>query len=286
MVDHPAVCDLINQAARWPGDPLKRHNDAAHPLYALSTLADFGLTVGDPGITDLVEAVTQHFDGEGFETYLWLPRFLTKGRDDAETWAWMMCDAPTLLYTLLAFGVRSPDVEPAVSALVDRVSDNGWRCGAASSLPTFSGPGRKGDPCPMATVYSLKVLSLLPGHHQSPAEAAGIDAILGHWEHQQDYKLKMFGIGTDFRKLKYPYVWYDILHVADVLSRFPQARRDQRLEEMVAEIVGQADPDGRYRAGSMYRAWKDWSFADKKNPSPWLTTLVLRVQDRLRATVG
>lgn len=133
----------------------------------------------------------------------------------------------------------------------------------------------------MATTYTLKALSQVPRLHDSPAVAAGIDALLDHWEHQRDYKLKMFGIGTDFRKLKYPYVWYDILHVVDVLSRFERARRDQRLLEMVDEITRQADEDGRYRAGSMYRAWKDWSFADKKQPSPWLTVLVLRINDRV-----
>ena len=83
------------------------------------------------------------------------------------------------------------------------------------------------------------------------------------------------------RKLKYPYVWYDILHVADVLSRFPVASADPRLAEMVAEITAQSDGEGRYVAGSMYRAWKDWSFADKKNVSPWLTMLVLRIQHRM-----
>jgi hypothetical protein len=31
----------------------------------------------------------------------------------------------------------------------------------------------------------------------------------------------------------------------------------------------------------MYRAWKGWSFADKKNPSPWLTFLVLRMIKRM-----
>lgn len=283
MIAHPAVRGLIERAAHWPGHPLKRHNDAAHLLYALSTLADFGLTADDPGIADLIEAVAGHFDGEGFETYMWLPRFLTKGREDAEAWAWVLCDAPTLLYSLLAFGLRSSDVDRAAAALVDRVSDNGWRCGAASSLPKFSGPGRKGDTCPMATTYALKALSLLPEYHDSLAVASGIEAILEHWEHQKDYKLKMFGIGTDFRKLKYPFVWYDILHITDVLSRFPEVRRDQRLGEMVDEITAQAGPDGRYRAGSMYRAWNGWSFADKKNASPWLTMLVLRMQRRLQA---
>ena len=200
---------------------------------------------------------------------------------DAERWTWTLCDTPTLLYSLLAFGVRSPAVEAATAALVERADDNGWRCGAASSMPKFSGPGRRDDTCPFATIAALKVLSLLPEHHDSPAAAAGIGAILDHWENQQTYKLKMFGIGTDFRKLKYPFVWYDILHVVDILSRFPRARGDRRLAEMVGELAAQADEGGRYRAGSMYQAWKEWSFADKKHPSPWLTTLVLRIRARV-----
>lgn len=36
----------------------------------------------------------------------------------------------------------------------------------------------------------------------------------------------------------------------------------------------QADADGRYTASSMYMAWKGWSFADKRKPSPWLTFMV------------
>ena len=281
MVESSAVRDLVARASEWPGYALRRHNDAAHPLYALATLADFGLERGDLSIEGIADAVLEHFDGAGFETLLWLPRFLTK-EDDAERWSWMLCDTPTLLYALLSFGYAAhPAVEQAVAAVLDRVEDNGWRCGAAASLPRFSGPGRKDDTCPMATTYSLKALSLVPEAHDSEAVRSGIKAILGHWEHQSEYKLKMFGIGTDFRKLKYPFVWYDILHVADVLSRFAYARGDARLVEMVAEITAQADGDGRYTPSSMYRSWKEWSFADKRRPSPWLTMLVLRIRDRL-----
>jgi hypothetical protein len=88
-------------------------------------------------------------------------------------------------------------------------------------------------------------------------------------------------MGTDFKKLKYPFVWYDILHVVEVLSHFPYVYADPRFREMIKTITSQAGPQGRYTASSMYRAWKGWSFADKKNPSPWLTFLVLRIQKRV-----
>jgi len=50
--------------------------------------------------------------------------------------------------------------------------------------------------------------------------------------------------------------------------------------QMLETITAQADEKGRYTAGSMYRAWKGWGFADKKRPSAWLTLLVLRLQKR------
>jgi hypothetical protein len=115
----------------------------------------------------------------------------------------------------------------------------------------------------------------------SPATRTGAEMLLWHWEHQTERKIYMFGIGTDFRKLKYPFVWYDILHVVDVLSRFRFVHADPRFQEMVKTITAQADENGCYTARSMYRAWKGWSFADKKNPSPWLTFLVLRAQRRM-----
>ena len=175
-------------------------------------------------------------------------------------------------------------MQRAVEHLVGLVDDNGWRCVAAPELGKFKGPGRKSDPCPIVNVFALKALSQVPQLLDSPATRAGAEMLLWHWEHQGERKIYMFGIGTDFRKLKYPFVWYDILHVVDVLSRFSFVHADPWFQEMVKTITTQADEEGRYTAGSMYRAWKGWSFTDKKNPSPWLTFLVLRVQRRMGQT--
>lgn len=109
--------------------------------------------------------------------------------------------------------------------------------------------------------------------------------LLGHWQHQGQRKLYMFGIGTDFRKLKYPFVWYNILHVVEVLSRFPFIHGDLRFRDMVETITAQADEAGRYRPNSMYMTWKGWEFSDKKSPSPWLTFLVNRILRRLEKRV-
>jgi hypothetical protein len=306
MVAHPGVQGLIAQAAAWPGRPIGRHNDASHPIYALSTLADFGLRGDDPGLDRAVAAVLAHQSADGaLQSVLNVaPAFGGTGED---TWSWALCDAPTLLYALLALYL-TPSPSPAkrgerqappsltgrgggeVGALAQAVehlaalSDEvGWRCRCGPELGKFRGPGRRADPCPIANVYALKALSLVPEHLDSLATRQGAEMLLSHWERRAEVKFYLFGIGSDFRKLKYPFVWYDLLHVADVLSRFPFLHADARLREMIAAITAQADAQGRYTAGSMYQAWKGWSFADKKQPSPWLTFLALRLQARIAA---
>jgi len=281
MVGHPQVQALAAEAAAWPGYAIRRHNDAGHPLHKLSTLADFGLRVSDPGGAAAVEAVLAHQSPDGaFQSLISIPKAF--GGDDQDHWAWVLCDAPTLVSALLAMGLGDdPRVGRAVDHLASLVEENGWRCVAAPELGRFRGPGRKTDPCPIANVYVLKALAQAPGRPDSPAAHAGVEMLLRHWALRAEIKPYLFGAGTDYCKLKYPFVWYDILHVTDVLSRFPFTHGDPRLKEMAAVIAAQVDGQGRYTAGSMYQAWKGWSFADKKNPSPWLTFLVVRTLKRL-----
>ncbi len=284
MLAHPQVQEIIAQTGTWPGHALKRHNDASHPIYAFSTLADFGLRVDDSGMGAGMKALLDHQAPEGaFQTQVNVAKSF--GGTGEDTWSWMACDAPTILYSVLAMGLRDdPRARRAVDHLVGLVDENGWRCAVAPELNKFRGPGRKADPCPIANVYALKALAQVPEMLDSPAARTGAEMLLWHWEHQKERKIYMFGIGTDFRKLKYPFVWYDILQVVDTLSRFPFVQEDSRFQEMVETIIAQADEQGLYTAASMYRAWKGWSFADKKSPSPWLTFLVLRILKRIQPT--
>ena len=283
MLAHPQVQAMMAEAATWGDLPLKRHNDAGHPITKFSALADFGLRADDPGMAAGIQAILAHQSPEGaFQTLVNIPRAFGGSGQDA--WTWILCDAPTLLYVLLATGLDDDErVQRAAAHLVSVVDDNGWRCVSAPELGKFRGPGRKADPCPIVNVYALKALSLVPELRDSNAVRKGVEMLLRHWEHQTGRKIYLFGIGTDFRKLKYPFVWYNVLHVVEALSRFPFIHADPRFQEMVKTITNQADGEGRYTANSMYRAWKGWSFADKKHPSPWLTLLALRILKRMDA---
>ena len=285
MLEHPAVHSLIAGAITWPGYALQRHNDARHPLHHLSTLADFGLHHADPGLDQAINSILAHQSPRGaFQTLLNIPA--AYGGSGQDQWAWVACDAPILLYALLGLGLPPDErLARAVEHLISLAGNNGWGCAAAPELGRFKGPGRRSDPCPIASLYALKALSLLPDLRDMPAVRAGAEMLLSHWEQRREKKYFLFGVGTDFRKLKYPFIWYDILHVLEVLSCYPFLHKDPRLLEMLSVVVAQADSHGCYAAGSMYQAWKGWSFADKKNPSPWLTFLVFRIQARMGVKV-
>ncbi len=177
--------------------------------------------------------------------------------------------------------------------------DNGWPCAVSQELGKFRGPGRKEDPCPDATLLMLKVLlqvrkaaaqdTFPPGGEtflpDSEAVTSGIrtasECLLGLWADSLAKHPYMFYMGTDFRKLKAPFIWYDILHVTDVLSRCPGREKDPRLLDMACHVLGQADPEGRFTPQSVWKAWADWDFGQKKVASRWLTFLVLRLAKRL-----
>ena len=281
MLEHPQVQSLIASASAWGERPLKRHNDASHSLYALSTLADFGLRFDDPGVPAVIEKVLARQSSEGaFQTPVFIPRAF--GGPDASLWTWVACDAPTLLYALSALGLTDdPRVQRAAAHLASLAVENGYRCAAAPELGRFKGPGNRQDPCPIANVYALKALSLSPGPDRDQAARPAAEMLLDHWARRKERKYFLFGVGADYHKLKYPFVWYDILHVVEALSRYPHVHTDARFNHMLAAIQTQANPHGRFVPSSMYQAWKGWSFADKKNPSPWLTFLVLRIQKRV-----
>jgi hypothetical protein len=93
----------------------------------------------------------------------------------------------------------------------------------------------------------------------------------------------MFFMGTDFRKLKAPLFWYDILHVLDVLSHFEGVYPDKRFLGMLKSVEAKANHDGQFVAESIWTAWKDWDFSQKKVPSPGLTFFVQRILKRVLA---
>ena len=281
MLEDPRVRSLLEELTAWPGAPLKRHNDASHLLHKLTFLADLGFKASDLVLEPVVENILAHQSGEGaFQIMVNIPtHFGGSGEDE---WQWMLCDAPLVLYALLKINlVGDPRVQTAANHIGSLVRENGWPCAAASKLGKFRGPGRKDDPCPYANLVSLKALAQSPEWHDSDVCKVGTETILNLWEQRKTRKPYLFGMGTDFAKPKVPLIWYDILHVLDVLSQFPWLRDDPRLQEMVTILKEKADERGRFTPESIWMAWRGWDFGQKKEPSRWVTLIAYRAFQRL-----
>jgi hypothetical protein len=280
MTANGQIRNLVAELSEWPGTVIASHKSAGQPFHKLTFIADLGLKAGYSGVDSIVARILEHRSAEGpFQLPVNIPaQFGGTGRDQ---WAWALCDAPLVVYALVKFGLKNePAVEAAVEHLVGLSRDNGWPCAVSKVLGKFRGPGRKEDPCPFATLAMLKALSEIDEMRESPACRAGAETLLTLWSESIERHPYMFYMGTDFRKLKVPFVWYDIMHVLDVLSRFTWLKKDARMLDMIGILKNKADRQGRFSLESIWTAWKGWEFGQKREPSRWLTLLAWRVMKR------
>ena len=280
MLADPKIKSLLAELTGWPGVVLNSHRSASQSFHKLSFIAELGLNINDLPVKKIVRKVMEHQSAQGpFQLPTNVPKhFGGSGKDE---WAWALCDAPAILASLIQMGKSDdPQVQTAIKYLESLVRENGWPCAVSPELGRFRGPGRKDDPCPYATLGMLKVLAYVPEWRKSESAKIGVETLLSLWEDSRDKHSYMFFMGTDFRKLKAPMFWYDILHVLDVLSYFEWARQDERFKQMLRLVESKADGEGRYTPESIWTAWKDWDFSQKKIPSRGLTFFVQRISYR------
>jgi hypothetical protein len=281
MIEDSRIQSLLSELKNWPGTVLSSHRSASQPFHKLSFIADIGLRKEDPEINDITEKIFEHISDEGpFQLPTNIPEHF--GGSGKNEWAWALCDAPIIVYSLAKFGLgKNEKVQKAAKYLVNLVHENGWHCVVSKELGKFRGPGRKEDPCPYATLAMIKMLSQFDEWKHSKETHVGAESLLCLWKRSMELHPYMFYMGTDFRKIKAPFIWYDILHVLDVLSKFEWTRKDSRLIDIAEIVKSKADKEGKYTPESVWRAWKDWDFGQKKHPSRWLTFLILNIIRRL-----
>jgi hypothetical protein len=280
LVKDAQIGEIIKELMDWPGPAITRHNDAGHSLHKLAFLADVGMHSLDQSIDPIVQKVLQNQSAEGaFQIKINVKPALGGSGQDVSGWA--LCDSPSVLYSLAKMGLRKdPRIQKAAQHLAGSGQAFGWPCGVSAEMGKFRGPGRKTDPCPYATLISLKALAQIPDWKDNAVCHNGAEALLKLWDERKERKAYLFGMGTDFAKLKAPMVWYDILHVCEVLTQFDWLRQDARLLQMLDIVESKADPEGCFKAESVWKAWSKWDFGQKKSASFWITFLAHRMLKR------
>jgi hypothetical protein len=273
------VASLSKELLAWPGKPLASHKSADQCFHKLALAAELGLRRGDPDADAIADLVMRRTSPEGpFELGMAIGE--AQGGSGEELGAWALCDAPVILRALVRMGYgKDGRVAKAGSHLVGLSMGSGWPCAVSASLGSFRGPGKKGDPCPYATLAMIELLLELPGAADSEL-AAGADRLLSLWENSKKEHPYIFWMGDDFRKLKAPLYWYDLVHVLDALTRLPSARGDPRCASMLDVLESKAGRGMLFVPEAVYLAWKGYDIGQKKAPSPWLSAIALGILAR------
>lgn len=276
------IQNYLNEVANFHGMLVTNHKNPDLPIHKLLFLLDLGFDTDVPEIKAAVDKILEHRDNNGiYQSLTNIPKHY--GGAGVDVFSWCLCDAPLLLLVLLKAGVDyNKYVKPGVNHLVSLCRDNGFPCAVSPELGKFRGPGRKDDCCPYATLIMADLLSYIPEYQDSSVAVTSVKVLLNLWENSLEQHPYMFYMGTDFRKLKAPSCWYDIVSVAGVLSKYRFIRYDTRFMDIIALIKDKQDKEGFFVPESAYQKMKDWDFGQKKILSPYLTYLCLRIFKRLK----
>lgn len=279
VLQDPLIHTLVEALHAWPGPVIASHKSARQLFHALVFLADIGLDLGCEGIDTIAEGILSSLDRDG------LPHLPSKDkpcRSPEGFGCWALCDAPSILYALKTMGVTDDRLEAGVSYLAALQCSNGYGCHVSPVFGSWHGPGKKGDPCPYATLVMLKLLIMYGNRFEQQIRSC-VACLLDLWQHSREKHPYIFYMGTDFRSLKLPFIWYDILHVSHVLSQVPECWRDERFLSMISVIETNVAAHG-YVADSIYREYGEWDFGQKRQPSPYLQFCVQRIMEARTAS--
>jgi hypothetical protein len=273
---------LVERANALAGTVLARHNDAGHPLNVLTCLVDQGLTRAD-GLEPAYRALMDGMRDGAFTVTIAIPAAFGGSGQPEQTW--ISCDLPVCAW--VAIRLNGSRIEAAHRLALEKTlalrEANGWRCKGAPEIGRFRGPGRKDDECPLVNLLVLRLLSLTGADEYQEEKRLAIDTLLRLWSERRGRRPYLFAMGTDFRKLKYPMIWYDILHLASVLSRFPQARQTPQYAEILACLEASAGAAGPVPQ-SVYQFWKGQDFGQKKLPSATIAQELAAIRQRSAGT--
>lgn len=276
------IQSALNNVAAFHQTLVTNHKNPMLPIHQLLFLLDLGFDMNIPEIKSAIDEILAHKDDNGvYQSMTNVPEHF--GGSGEDTFSWCLCDAPLLLLALLKAGVDyEQHIKQGVETLVSFCRDNGFPCAVSPELGSFRGPGKKSDCCPYATLIMADLLSYIPEYKESSAAITSVQSLLHLWEASWEQHPYLFYMGTDFHKLKAPAFWFDIVAVANILSKYPFTHSNPSFLEMIATIKSKQRDDGFFVPESVNLKLKNWDFGQKKEPSPYLTYLCLRIFDQLR----
>lgn len=276
LISDERIQNLVTETSQWFSKAITRHNDPKLPYYKLRMLTDFGFNIKDKGMKDIAEKAAEHVENGLFAIRQELPekgKGFKKPNPDTDEWHALPCDSPLITYSLLSLCYKTPQVMQSVDIIKEKWKDpQGWFCHFFFVDGLFK---KLQVGCQMAGLMALEVFSKIPELQESEYAKNAYEPIRFHREYGKT--MYYFGRSKKFWTLKYPYVWYNALYLAEVLTRFKFLKDDVLVKELIEWIEKSQDEDGKFRPTSMFMNYKLWDFANKKEPSPWITYLCCKI---------
>lgn len=282
FLEHPLIMDTIKETGQWLIQAATRNSDPNISYFKLRMLSDFGLSFNDPGIEHIIEKAVSHNTEGMFAVRGRTPDMQQQRKENAasdpyaDIWHISPCNSPIITYSLVKLGYMGEEVTRAVHSLCEKWdTPQGWFC----HFFFVEGQHKKLQAgCPMAGIMALDVFSLIPELKESIYARSAFEPILFHRDYGKT--LYYFGRSKKFWTMKYPFVWYNALYLADVLTRFDFLKGNDLVKDLVEWIESCQDAQGRFKATSVFLPYKEWDFGNKKEASPWITYLCCSILKR------
>lgn len=276
MKNMTAYSELIELSKKLYDQELKRHNDAGHPLNILLFLVDNGITRSD-GLEELYGNIIKNQLDDAFTVLLNIG--VNYGGTGEPVKSWMSCDLPIITY--VAIKLNNNKIEDvhrkAINKILNLQDEGKWKCRSCENLGKFRGPGKKNDECPIATLNILKLLTLTATKDFITEKQTAIKILLNLWNERKIRKPYLFAMGTDFLKMKYPLIWYDILNLLSVLSKYPDETKTKEYREIFAILKDNVSKN-EFRPQSVYQFWKKYDFGQKKGNSEYIEKIYREIE--------
>ena len=280
VVAEPGVRALVERLPDWePGFTFGGHNSPNFPPNLLRLLHSLGVRAGDfLSVERMLDQMSRNQADDG--------RFPTPGGTagtEATSWASLPCDHFAILEVLLLFGRRdAPGVEEGLSRVrgtfAETAQGPAWHC-IPDPVAKWRGPGRKDAACLQVTVEALRLFALVAANERPAKVASAGKTLLRAWRNRGTEKPYMFGHGRRFAAGKWPPTWYDASAVLEALAPYPSictgrsASTEDResANEILLALAATFGADGMVTPRSCFQGFQDYSFGQKKKPSPWAT---------------
>lgn len=279
LLNSKPIIDLANETKEWLTIASTRNSDPKISYFKLKILADFGIKRNELELSDTINKATSHMIENMFAVRGQIPERPKKGEKfekpdlTADIWHISPCNSPVITSSLIELGEKTEQVEKSIDELKNRWTDEkGWFCNFFFVKSQFR---KLQIGCPIAGLMALDVFSKIPELKESEYSKNAFEPIKFHKDFGKT--LYYFGRSKKFWTLKYPFVWYNALYLADVLTRFDFLKKEPVIKELIDWIIASQTEDGKFKPTSIFMNYKGWDFSNKKEPSPWITFLCSRI---------